>query len=137
MNEVLKRMMTGIAWGGIFTFLALTTLMIFDINPDVFTIWLYMLASFILGIYFGMASFIFERDGWSPLKKTMIHFLLSITVYFTIAIPIGWVLFSPIAIMYTLFLFIIIYVLFWFGYQLYYKKVETSLNESLKEKQEN
>lgn len=130
--EVLKRLMSGIALGGICTFLALTLLMIYDMNPDVWTIWLYMLASMILGMYFGLASFILEREDWSPLKKVVIHFLLSSTVYFAIAIPIGWVMFTPIAIVLTFILFIIVYILFWFGFQVYYKKVEASLNNTLK-----
>jgi len=133
-NEVLKRMMGGIAWGGIFTFIALTALVINDINPHVSTIWLYMAGSLVLGIYFGIASFIFEREGWSPLKKTMVHFLLSVVVYFTIALPVGWVIFSPIAIILTFFVFVAIYILFWFGFQLYYKRVEAALNKTLHKK---
>ncbi|MFD2131473.1 DUF3021 domain-containing protein [Pseudogracilibacillus auburnensis] len=132
--EVLKRLMSGVAWGGIFTFLALTVLMLYDMNPDVSIIWLYMLASMILGMYFGLASFILEREDWSPLKKIVIHFLLSSTVYFAIAIPIGWVMFTPIAIVLTFILFIIVYILFWSGFQAYYKKVEASLNNTLKKK---
>lgn len=134
MIEVLKRMMFGVASGGIFTFIALSIFMIFDINPPVSTIWLYMLASFILGIYFGIASFIFEREDWSPLKKTTIHFLVSITVYFSISIPIGWILFTPFSIIITFFIFIFVYILFYFGFHLYYKRIETSLNESLHKK---
>src|SRR5690625_7870800 len=78
--EILKRVFYGIAWGGLATFLALTILMILNINPEVSAIWLYMLASFVFGIYFGLASFIFTSDHWSPLKKTIIHFSLSIIV---------------------------------------------------------
>lgn len=134
MIEILRRMMSGVAWGAIFTFVALSFLMFYDINPPVSTIWLYMLASFVLGIYFGLASFIFEREEWSPLQKTIVHFSLSITVYFIIAIPIGWIIFKPLSIIITFFIFILTYLLFYFSFHFYYKKVEASLNESLHKK---
>lgn len=132
--ELFQRAFSGIAWGGLVTFLALTVLMMNDINPDVSIIWLYMLASMVLGIYFGLASLIFIKDGWSPLKKTVIHFSLSISVYYVIALPIGWVPLTPLAIIGSAFVFIFTYILFWFGYTLYYKKVEDSLNKSLSKK---
>jgi len=134
MIEVFKRVVNGIAWGGFATFLALTILMIYDINPEVSTIWLYMLASFVFGIYFGLASFIFIIDKWSPLKKTIIHFSLSIIVYFTIALPLGWVPLTVGAIVASTFVFIGVYIIFWFGFTMYYKKMEASLNNSLKNK---
>jgi len=132
--EILKRVFNGIAWGGLATFIALTVLMIFNINPEVSIIWLYMVASFVFGIYFGLASFIFIIDHWSPLKKTIIHFSLSIIVYFAIALPLGWIPLTPIAITLSAFGFILVYIIFWFGYTLYYKKIETSLNDSLSKK---
>lgn len=132
--EVVKRIFTGIAWGGLVTFFSLTILMINDINPDISTIWLYMLASFVMGIYFGLAAFIFIIDSWSPLKKTVIHFSLSITVYFSIAFPIGWVPLTPLAIIMSSVSFLLFYIVFWSGYTLYYKKIEESLNDSLQKK---
>ncbi len=132
--EVLRRVFTGIAWGGLVTFFALTVLMINDINPDVSTIWLYMLASFVIGIYYGLAAFIFAIESWSPLKKTLIHFFLSMIVYFSIALSIGWVPPTFLAISLTTVVFIVIYSVFWGGYTLYYKKIEESLNDSLDKK---
>lgn len=129
--EVIKRAFNGIAWGGLTTFLALTILMINDINPEVSLIWLYMLAGLVFGIYYGLASFIFEVPTWSPLKKTIIHFSLSITVYFTIALPLGWVPLTLWAIIISAFVFIGLYMIFWFCFWAYYKKMEASLNNSL------
>src|SRR5690625_2190305 len=97
-TEVLKRTMYGIAYGGIYTFIALTILMILQITPPIFQTWLYMLAGLMLGVYFAVASFIFEVEAWSPLKKTVIHFVLSIVLYFIIALSVGWVPFTFTAI---------------------------------------
>lgn len=134
MMQLLKRIHNGIAWGGIVTFIALTFLMINDINPAVSTIWISMFASMIFGIYFGLASFIFVLQHWSPLKQTAVHFSLSIIVYYSIAFPLGWVPFNIRAILFVTLIFILIYALFWTGYTIYYKKIEASLNKSLPKK---
>ncbi|MGM8365005.1 DUF3021 domain-containing protein [Virgibacillus sp. W0181] len=129
--EVIKRSMLGIAYGGIFTFIFLTIAMINNLNTNIPVIWKSMLASFILGIFFGVASFIFEHDNWSPLKKTIIHFSLSIACYFSIALFIGWIPLKVQPILISIIIFIVIYVIFWFSYTIYFKKLEASLNEDL------
>lgn len=133
-SEILKRTMYGIAYGGITTLIALTILMIYQINPPISTIWLYTLMGFILGIYFGLASFIFEFEMWSPLKKTIIHFTSSIGCYLIIALSIGWVPFKIKAIIITTLVFIIVYAIFWLAYRTYYKRIEASLNKDLQKK---
>src|SRR5690625_1427405 len=134
--EILKRAMFGIAYGGISTFIALTVLMILEINSPVSQIWLYTLAGFMIGIYFGVASFIFEIDHWSPLKTTVIHFLLSIVFYFMIALSIGWIPFTLTAIIISIFIFTAVYCVYWLGYRTYYKRVEDNLNKNLQKNQD-
>jgi len=136
MLNVWKQVVSGIAWGGFITFIALTILVINDIESSVATIWLYMGGSIFLGIYFAIAAFIFTVEEWSPLKKTMIHFLLSLTVYFIVAFTLGWVPVNIIAIFISTLIFILIYILFWVGFNLYYRKVAASLNETLQQKKE-
>ena len=130
--KLFVRSASGFAWAGLITFIALTFLMANDINPPIFTVWLYMLASILLGIYFGVASLIFEHDDWSPLKKTVIHFCLSVIIYFTIALTVGWIPLTVWPIVFSLLVFVLIYVIFWYGFNLYYKSIANSLNESLK-----
>lgn len=135
-TEILKRAMFGIAYGGIYTFIALTILMILQITPPIFQTWLYMLAGLMLGIYFAIASFIFEVEAWSPLKKTVIHFALSIALYFIIALSVGWVPIRLNAILIAIFIFTIIYTIYWLGYLIYYKRVEDNLNKNLQKRKE-
>lgn len=130
-KEVCKRGIYGIAYGGVVTIIALTVLMILDINPPIFTIWLYSCMGFLLGVYFGIASFIFEIEAWSPLKKTVIHYITSVIVYFIIAFSVGWVPLTFISIIISMSMFTFIYYLFWLGYRLYFKRVEASMNEYL------
>lgn len=134
MLKIWKQVIAGIAWGAIVTFVALTALVIFDIESSVKTIWLYMGGSLFIGVYFGLAAFIFIVEHWSPLKKTIIHFFLSITVYFIIAFPLGWVELIASRIIFATLLFIGVYIIFWTGFNLYYRKLAASLNDTLDKK---
>lgn len=133
-SEIMKRTLYGIAYGGINTFIALTILMINHINPPISIIWLYTLAGLIMGIYFGLASFIFEIESWNPLKKTIIHFSSSISCFFLIALTVGWVPLKLKPIILSTLFFIVAYAVYWFGYWLYYKKIEAKMNEELLKK---
>lgn len=130
--EILKRSMTGIAFGGIATFIALTIMKFNHIDGTISEVWMHMLASMIIGIYFGLASFIYESDTWSPLKKVVIHFCLSIIVYFIVALTVGWIPFNFLSIMIGTFMFIIVYGIYWTGSYLYFKKMEDTMNKHLK-----
>src|SRR5690625_1827888 len=133
--DVLKRMILGIAFGGLITFIALTIMKFSNIEATVSEVWLHMLCSLILGVYFGLISFIFENNVWSPLKKTVIHFSLSISVYFLIAIPVGWIPFNWLSIILGILIFAIIYFLYWNSFLLYYNWVEASMNSNLNKKE--
>lgn len=134
--EGIKRSMIGISFGGIITFIALTIVNFTGTDATVSEIWLYMLFSFILGIFFGLSSFIFTENGMSMLKQTVIHFFMSIVVYFIIALFAGWVPFTLIAILLASLTFAFIYAVFWTAYYLYYKKIEESMNANLPKKDE-
>lgn len=130
--NIARRIYSGIAWGGIATFIAITILMLNDITPPIQTIWSYMFYAFIFGMYFAFASLIIESGKWNPLIKTAIHFTLSIVVYFLIALPNQWIPFHPLAIGTAILMFIFIYTLFFTGFHFYYKKLAQTLNQSLK-----
>ena len=136
MLSIWKQVVYGITWGGSITFIALTILVINDIESSVMTIWLSMGGSIFLGIYFGLAAYIFTVDQWSPLKKTIIHFVLSLTVYFIVAFTIGWVPFNGVSIIISTIIFSLIYMLFWFGYNLYFRKLTATLNETLEKRKD-
>lgn len=130
-KEALRRSIYGIAMGGIATFIAITILKFTGTHVTVSEIWFHMLLSFILGIYFGLSSLIFSENGMSILKQTVIHFMLSIVVYFIVAFIGEWVPFTPFAIIISALIFTAIYSFYWTGYYLYYTKVAEKLNENL------
>src|SRR5690625_1047448 len=130
-NEVIKRSIIGVAFGGIFTFIALTIMKFAHVQSTVDEIWLHMFASLITGIYFGLSSFILDSNIGSPLKRTVIHFCLSLVVYLCIALPVGWVPFITFFVFMGILIFTIVYILFWTAAYLYYRKQAISMNEHL------
>lgn len=129
--EVLKRSMLGIAFGGIVTFIALTIMKINAFEATVSEIWMHMAASMLLGVYFGISSLIFGSSDSNMIKKSIIHFALSYSVWLIIAGMVGWVPLSGWAILWSSLAFILIYVLNWLGWYLYFKRLERTLNNQL------
>ncbi|WP_440896977.1 DUF3021 domain-containing protein [Amphibacillus sp. Q70] len=129
--EILKRSMLGIAFGGIFTFIALTIMKFTGFEATVSEIWMHMAASFLIGIYFGISSLIFGDSDSHIIKKSITHFLLTYIVWLVIAGTVGWISFNGWVILWSSLAFILLYVLNWLGWFLYFKKVETTLNKHL------
>ncbi|ENH98047.1 hypothetical protein J416_02349 [Gracilibacillus halophilus YIM-C55.5] len=132
--EAIKRCMLGIAYSGLITFSIITILHFTETETSVSQIWSHMLYSLLLGIYFGLASFIFGDNDWSILKQTVTHFVLSISFYYMIALSAGWVSLTFSSVFWTSIMFVLIYVVFWFGHYLYYKRLEKIMNAHLSEK---
>ena len=135
--EILKRTMIGLGFACVFTFIAITIVVINDHPTSASEIWMHMLASMTIGVYFGLSSFIYMGNEWSYMKRTIVHFSVSILFYYVIAFSVGWVQFGFWPIIGSLLAFIVTYSLFGTGYYLYYKKLEVSLNEQLKKRNEN
>lgn len=133
-GEIVRRTMIGIAYGGLATFIALTILLIQDITPPIQMIWSSMFGSFLLGIYFGVSSLIFELEKWSPLKMTLVHFTASVSLYYLLALPIGWVPVEFVAIAVSFVIFVFIYAVFWYGFWSYHKRMAWKMNEQLHRK---
>ncbi|HDR7793010.1 TPA: DUF3021 domain-containing protein [Bacillus luti] len=92
----------------------------------------YLMTANIVGLIFSFASFIFEKEEWSILKQTTIHFIVLLGTFLPIAIWIGWVpnRFGPILI--CIGSFIIIYFIIWFLMTLYWKRKIEKLNHQLR-----
>ena len=130
--EVLRRSMLGLGFSALFTFAILTVIVLQDVQVSIPIVWKNMLGSMMMGIYFGCASLIFEMEKWSPLKKTVLHFLISILVWLPLAVYMGWVPFEVTTIFIGLGIFLVIYLLFWYGFYFYFKMIEKDMNNSVK-----
>lgn len=123
----------GLAFAFLYVFFMFTILMFQDSDISINQVWINMLVNMILGIYFGIASLIFEIEKWSFLKQLVVHFVLSIVIWFLIAVfVVEWISFTPFSILISFGVFIGIYLLFWMCFIAYYKKVETELNDLVK-----
>ncbi|MEM5623294.1 DUF3021 domain-containing protein [Bacillus thuringiensis] len=82
----------------------------------------YLVTANMIGLIFSFASFIFEKEEWSILKQTSIHFIVLLGTFLPTAILIGWVpnRFSPILV--CIGIFIVIYFMIWFIMTLYWKR---------------
>ncbi|CAM4150663.1 DUF3021 domain-containing protein [Bacillus luti] len=92
----------------------------------------YLVTANIVGLIFSFASFIFEKEEWSILKQTSIHFIILLGTFLPTAIWIGWVpnRFGPILV--CIGSFIVMYFIIWFVMTLYWKRKIETLNHQLK-----
>ncbi|MCP3027524.1 DUF3021 domain-containing protein [Halobacillus sp. A5] len=129
--QIMPRIFTGLAFAGVVTFIAITILVVNNVETDVSEIWLNMLGSMILGVYFSLASLFYEIDSWSLLKQTITHLTLSLAVFYTIAGFMGWVPFTGQALLVSTLIFLSIYFVFWFSIRLYLKRMTADLNKTV------
>lgn len=96
------------------------------------TLIMYLVTANIVGLIFSFASFIFEKEEWSILKQTMIHFIVLLGIFLPTAIWIGWVpnRFGPILV--CIGSFIVIYFIIWLMMTLYWKRKIEKLNHQLR-----
>ncbi|NEU30732.1 DUF3021 domain-containing protein [bacterium LRH843] len=130
--EIIRRSMLGLGFTAIFTFAILTVMTLQDVQVPVSTVWKNMLGSMVMGVYFGSSSLIFDIEKWSPLKKTTIHFLISILIWLPLAIGMGWLPLELIYILVGIGVFVVTYLLFWYGSYFYFKRIENEMNHSVK-----
>lgn len=123
----------GLAFAFLFVFFNFTILMFQNSDISIGQVWVNMLGNMVLGLYFGTASLIFEIEKWSFLKQLVVHFIVSVLLWFLVAIFIvGWISFTPLSILISFGIFIGIYLIFWICFIAYYKKIEIELNDLVK-----
>lgn len=91
--------------------------------------------SCLVGFYFASSSVIFELEDWSLLKQTIIHFVLSVLVYFPCAIYAKWMPSDLVPIILFILLFVFIYFVFWISFKRYWSKKVKEINSRLNKKQ--
>lgn len=130
-HRIVERIWIGFGFSGIVNFIAVTILMANGVDVEMAALWGNMLGSMIMGVYFSVASLIFEKESWSPLKQTCIHLTISLAVFYTLAGVVGWVPFEWKALLISTTMFITIYFVFWFFIGLYLKRMTSELNKNV------
>ncbi|RIJ63318.1 DUF3021 domain-containing protein [Rummeliibacillus sp. TYF005] len=90
------------------------------------------IGSILCGWLFTVSPLYFENRKWNLLQQTIAHFLTVILLYLILAFSIGWLPFTIISILLTLFISIAVYTIFWIAFYLYFKNQARKLNEDLK-----
>lgn len=90
------------------------------------------IGSILCGWLFTVSPLYFESRKWNLLQQTIAHFLTVILLYLILAFSIGWLPFTIISILLTLFISIAVYTIFWIAFYLYFKNQARKLNEDLK-----
>lgn len=135
--KVLPRLMVGIAYSGLQLFAVLTWVVFNNIHVTVEQIWWNGLGGILLGIYFGLASFLFEIERWSILRQIATHYVLSFSAFYIVAISVGWL--PPMhgmAFVISLAIFTVIYLIIAYVVRRYLSKQAEEMNESLKKRQD-
>lgn len=101
-------------------------------NIEVKTLLAYLVTANMVGLIFSFASFVFEKEEWSILKQTMIHFIILLGTFLPIAIWIGWVPNHLVPILICIGSFIVVYFIIWLTMTIYWKKKIEDLNNELK-----
>lgn len=133
-GNVVKRIWMGFGAAAVFTWVAVGILVLTETEASVTDIWVNMMGSIVIGGYFAGASYIFDHDRWSPLKQMIIHFVLSVIVFFPLALRVGWLPAEPLPLLIGLGIFIVMYMIFWFVIRMILNRQAASLNRSLKRK---
>ncbi|MFC7319404.1 DUF3021 domain-containing protein [Halobacillus campisalis] len=130
-HHIAERIWVGFGFAGIVNFIAVTIIMVNGVDVEAAVLWQNMLGAIIMGVYFSVASLIFEKESWSPLKQTSIHLSISLAVFYTLAGVVGWVPFEWKALLISTAIFITIYFVFWFFIGLYLKRMTSELNKNI------
>lgn len=96
------------------------------------TLFIHLVVANIIGMIFSVASFIFEKEEWSLLKQTMVHFIILLGSFLPVSVWMGWIPNHVSAILICVGIFIIVYFIIWFVMTIYWKKKIESLNHQLK-----
>ena len=90
-----------------------------------------LITMFIFGAIMGSSSLIFEKENWSLLKRTIIHFLILTCSFMIVALLGGYVNNTSWGI-FSILSFVFIYAIIWIVIYMKTKKEIEKLNESLK-----
>lgn len=89
------------------------------------------LGSMIAGWYLIISPLFFEIDQLNLLKKTILHFIITVALNLIIIYFIGWLPFSGGQIFTLIISFLLLYTVIWLGFYYYYKNVVNKMNEDL------
>jgi hypothetical protein len=135
MKTFLFRSLMGIFFGG-FIAVILTSSVVLIGEQETLDGALFLknsLGSIFCGWFFTVSPLYFENDRLRLSQQTALHFITVVILYFILAFSIGWVHFTMNSFLFSLGIFIVFYMLFWFSFYLYFRNQAQKLNADLQE----
>ncbi|MGO3732609.1 MAG: DUF3021 domain-containing protein [Vagococcus sp.] len=86
----------------------------------------------LIGVMFSVASLIYERDDWSILKQTVLHFCTMYIGMISFGLLAGWFTSSLKELMVVTLIFVFIYLIIWLVSMLKARRTINSVNKQLK-----
>ncbi|SDJ16571.1 DUF3021 domain-containing protein [Salimicrobium halophilum] len=88
-------------------------------------------ASIFCGWFFSVGALIFALEHWSLAKRTVVHFLIVTSLYFILAIGVGWLSLTTTQLILGVLFFLVVYGLIWLSCYVYFSYQAKKLNDSL------
>lgn len=101
-----------------------------EVRPIVYDFFI----SSVLGFFMAAVSVVFNIEGWSALKKTIVHFIIMGSVFFTASALGNWMPEEFGAKIGYAVTFVLIYVFIWFSYKAYWKAKIRDVNAKIENK---
>ncbi|KAA8458055.1 DUF3021 domain-containing protein [Weissella paramesenteroides] len=99
---------------------------------DVLTITVILWA--LIGSLFFVTALIFTVERWSSVKKIIIHFFVTVSIFMIIAYALGWYLLNIEGVLTEIIIFVIIYALFTINDMIRAKRNVAAINNRIKNK---
>ena len=90
----------------------------------------------LVGIGFGSTPIVYLSSRLPMITKVFIHFAVGMSVFYTVAVHLGWIPFYPGRVLYTMLQFLLscsIFAVIWLCFYLFYRSDAKKINERLKE----
>ena len=89
-----------------------------------------LLAGGVIGFINNGSSAVYDIESWGTTRATVIHYILTVVVFLTIALSLGWFRIDMTLLIFMI-IFTVVYVIIWLSEYLYFKKTVNDINKEL------
>lgn len=124
----------GMIWFSVEILLSLDGRNIASARIEVSSLIFWIFASFVIGIFFYIASFVFSKDDWSLRKQIIVNFFVCLSGWLIFTFALNDFFFSWLLLIEAFGQFILMYVIAYGAYLLHLFREIREINNKLKEK---
>ncbi|WP_297817457.1 DUF3021 domain-containing protein [uncultured Lactobacillus sp.] len=124
----------GMIWFGVEVLFSLNGRNIASATVYVSSLIFWIFASFVIGIFFYVASFVFDKDDWSLRKQIIVNFFVCLIAWLIFAFALNDFVFSWLLLTEVIGKFLLMYAIAYGAYLLHLFHEVREINNKLKEK---